>query len=566
MKRSSSQAPLAVLLLTVAPAIAQPANDCSDPYWQDSLRCLSSPGTLPQPVPDPPSNPAQIKEYTRFPLLSNFGIRCADGTRPVLYIDPAVSGPSNDWLISFTGGASCRAEDSDLDGTYDDGQLCVDFYFGGEAGAMGTSSDPAMKHLGNIPAASEGVLKPNITVNPVFAEYNRVRVEKCGFDRHNGRVTHPDLAALDPGNNPLDYSLYQHGRLIGHLALDELRGDFGTGLGISYTTWVEQGGKVVEQTETLPALEHADTVVLVGHSAGAHGLLHNTDAFADHLRAWLGFAGDVRTVIDANFLPAVENEVSFDPGQSGDLYDHVFSGTTNDTGNYDGELYWNGEYAREYEAWMADPADPLETLFDASCVAAHQAANEEWMCRDRHHVLFNHLTTPFFIREDLSDPSGPHTMGGLGHVANWGEIASYPHCGILGMDPCPPLIPVGNPSPYRDRLHQQAQTVAGDLATRSELALGADTSGPPPSHFYWMPNCGSHNGAYQDAPFYTQEFIGSAPVATFRELLEVFVAAPPTGAVATLIDGIDGTSACLGSLFVDGFESGDTTAWSTTVE
>lgn len=565
MRASLRALPLTALLLTVTPVLSQPTNDCTDPYWQDSLRCLSSPGTLPQPVPDPPATPNQIKEYTRFPLASDFGVRCVDGTRPLLYVDPAVGGPSNDWLITFTGGAICRAEDGDENGTYEDGQFCVDNYYGGNAGSMGTSSDPAMKHLGTSPATSEGILKPNLAVNPVFAGYNRVRVEKCAWDHHNGLATHPGLGALDPSSNPLVYTLYQHGKRIAHLALEELRGDFDTGQGISYTTWVEQGGEVIEQTETLPALERAETVVVIAHSGSAHGLLHNIDGLADRLRSWPDFAGDVRVALDASFQLAAENEVSFDPGQNGDLYDHIYSGNTTETGAYDGEPYWDGSYALEYEAWMADPADPLETMFDASCVAAHEGAGDEWKCRDRHHVLFNHLTTPFFIREDFSDPGSSHTLDGLGHVANWGEIASYPHCPILGVDPCPPLIPVGNPSPYRDRSLQQAMTVVNDLATRSELALGMDTSGPAPSHFFWMPDCGLHSGAYSDGPFYVQEIVGDAPDATYRELLETFVAVPPTGAVATLIDGIDGASACLGSLFVDGFESGDTTAWATTV-
>jgi len=555
-----------VVLATAGPGFAQPANDCGDPYWQASLRCLLSPGSVPQPVPPPPADPSQIKEYTQFHLLSDFGVRCVDGTRPVLYVDPAASGPSNDWLITFTGGAICRAEDSDQNGSYEDGQFCLDRYFGGEAGSMGTATDPAMKQLGNTPATSEGILKPNPALNPVFAEYNRVRVEKCAWDHHNGRVTHVGLGALDPSNEPVTYTLFQHGKLIAHLALDELRGDFGTGEGISYTTWVEQGGQVVEQLETLPALERAETVVVMAHSGSAHGLLHNIDGFADRLESWADFAGDVRVVLDASFQLAAENEVSFDPGQSGDLYDHIYTGNTSEAGAYDGELYWDGSYAAEYEAWMADPGDPLEAMFDASCVGVHEGAGEAWKCRDRHHVLFNHLTTPFLVREDFSDPGSSHTLDGQGHVVSWGEIASYPHCGLLGMDPCPPLIPVGNPSPYRARSLQQATTVSNDLATRSELALGVDASGPAPSNFFWMPDCGFHNGAYQDETFYIQEIIGPSPASTYRELVEAFVAAPRTGATGTLIDGLDGVSACRGSIFLDGFESGDTSGWSWVVE
>ncbi len=535
-------------------ALAQPINDCADAYWRESLRCLFRPVSEPQPDPSPPSTVGEIKEYTQFPL-SDPQIRCADGTRPVLYVDPAVGGPSNDWLITFTGGASCAAADQDQDGYYEDGQQCFERYFVNDRGdSMGTANDPAMKQLGSDPRASSGIHNPNSGLNPVFARYNRVRIEKCSWDQHNGRVTHTNLVGVTPAGQVIGYTLFQHGNQIAHLALETLRGSASTGRGISYRTWVDDNGQVAQTTERLPALESAEQVIVVAHSGSAHGLLHNIDGFADRMRSWPAFNGDIRAVLDASFQLAAENEVSFDPNQIGDLYDQIYTGQTAEVGAYDGKAYWDDQYARELEAWMADPSDPLDAMFDTSCVAAHLPTGDQWKCRDRHHVMFNHLTTPFFVREDFSDPVTSHTLDGAGHIAQWGQWDSYSHCGLLGAEPCPPLIPVGNPSPYRNRSKRQALTVVADIASRSELARGVDRSGEAPSVFFWMPDCGVHNGAYDDAVFDTQEIIGGDGRMTYRQQLEAFANAPAMGASAAHIDGIHGVSECRGTVFLDDFE------------
>jgi len=333
-------AALAVVLCAAGSARAQPpANDCADPHWQDSLRCVVAGGEVPPPATTPPAVPAQIKEYTRVDLGSDSGARCLDGTRPVVYIDPAVGGASDRWILSFTGGGSCAAEDGNDDGVYDDGQECSGAYFGGEAGEMGTAAEPAMKNLGGSGGTSGRIMRPDPGINPVFAGFNRVRVKKCSYDRQNSRATHAGLDALLPNGDPFTYTLYQHGRRIVPLALDELRGDTGMGEGLTYTTWVEVGGAVEEQTVILPPLEHAAFVLMIGHSGGAHGLMHNADQFADYLRSWPEFDGEVRVVLDPNI---------------------------------------------------------------------------------------------------------EHTWGGVGHIVWWADWGSFPHCPLLGISPCPRLLPVGN--------------------------------------------------------------------------------------------------------------------------
>jgi len=558
------------LLVVAAPrsVAAQPAiNDCSDPYWANTLRCATFPGVVPQPPVQMPFLAADIKDFTRVDL-NDWQVRCLDGTRPIIYVDRAVGPPSDQWLISFTGGGSCYTIDSDGNGSFDDAQVCVDRYVGGEAGEMGTANEPPMKNLGNS-AVTEGINKPDPLANPVFSDFNRIRIEKCGYDRHNGRATHPGVTANDPGGGgSFNFTLFSHGRNIVEEAFDALHGNPATGMGLSYTTWFAIDGEVVQTTETLPPLANADLIIFVGHSGGAHGLMHMIDGLSNTIEAWPAFSGEVRAVFDAQFTPSVENEVSFDPVNPGDIYDHVWSGTSLEVGSYDGlDFYSNSFYTDQYDAYLQAPGAPLNSLLDASCLAVHQPAGEEWMCRDRFHVAFNHMTTPFMFREDWTDPSKGHFWDGRGHPAAWADWDSFPHCALYGLDPCPPLLGAGDPTPYRERLTEQYTKLLSDHTTRSELALGIDTSGPPPTKFFWMPDCTSHAGSYDDVQFYNVRITDGIDALTMREVVESFAIAPPVGMAVSVVDGVGGrTSICAPpGIFTDGFESGNVAAWSTAV-
>lgn len=557
------QGALALALPAAAPPLAaRPlANDCSDPYWQDSLRCAALDPAEPQPVPAPPGSPGQIGEYTRVDLESDWSVRCLDGTRPILYVDPAVGGPSDRWLITFTGGGSCGAIDLG-DGHL--GQLCATLCLGGEASEMGTAAKPSTKNLGDDPGASQGILRTAPTANPVFAASHRVRIETCSDDRYNGSATHAGATADPPGAPPnIAYDLFSHGRKIVELALGELRDSAALGSGLSYTTWIEQDGAVVETEESLPPLERAEQVVLLGHSGGAHGLYHAIDGHAASLRAWPAFEGDVRGVLDANVVHGPENEAHLEDSEL-DLYDHLFSGTSPEFGAWDAEPYYTGsEYAQNYASFLASPTDSFAAILEASCIAAHAGDDTEWMCLDRTHLLANHLATPVFAREDFSDPNREHTNNGNGHVAEWGPPGDYPHCAALGGSPCPPLLAAGDGSPHEQRLAAQATRLLADLRFRSELALGDDPSGPVPTLYLWLPDCVSHTSACDDHQFHTVTLSNGASSLTLRDGLESFVAAAATGVVAGRIAGLGGDVAlCSGDLpFRDGFESGDTYAW-----
>lgn len=547
-----------VVLMLMVPWLAQAgSNSCADPYWAQTLRCKVYPGAPPQPMVAAPATPAELRDYTRVDLTTDPTVRCVDGTRPILYIDRPPGPPSNRWLISMTGGDSCNAQDLDHNGSFESGQACYDDYLAQNAQLMGTATEPAMSSLAD--ESGNGILSPDPIRNPLFAGYNRVRIFKCGFDRHSGRATHLGIAASTVGGVNFSYDLYNHGQKIVLLALDTLRGSGGSGL--SYTTWTQSAGVVTPAVEALPSIADATQVVFLGHSAAAHGLYQNADRYRAFLNAIPGFAGDMRAIHDSHFMHAAENEAAFDPAQNPDplqhntLFDQRTSGNSPLFGLYDAQAFHSSPlsfFSEQYRAWLETPLSSYATLLDASCIAAHQASADEWKCKDRFHVRLHHEGTPALVHEDYLDPNSEHQNPTTGYITYWGPIGSYTHCGTLGYSPCPPVIGV---QPYAARLNIQARHFVEGVHTRSELATGADPSGTPGSVFLWMPNCRTHAGTYSDAEFFDTGMALGSDLVRYRQFVEAFVQAPATGVIRYRVTQIDGAVAeCGPRLGASGFE------------
>ncbi|MGR9108558.1 MAG: pectin acetylesterase-family hydrolase, partial [Gammaproteobacteria bacterium] len=490
------------------------------------------------------SDPLEVKDFTRVFLNDNPLVRCLDGTRPVIYVDTAICTDgvnctygeqvrSDKWIISMRGGGSCNARDTNGHGVFDDIQQCLDTYATDENKEMGTALDPPMKNL-------DGINLPNPQKNPVFAKYNRVRVEKCSYDRYNGRVAYEAAGGYFQGTDPhgaaISANLYQQGYLIMEEALRTLRN------GLDYPTWTASPGatEVTEITGHLPPLREAEQVLFVGHSGAAHGLRHNIDYLAEALKNLPGFTGDVRAVFDASFVESIENEAAFpDPLQSNnDAYSNVWSGDTSGSGTpfaYDGATYYTtSPFAEQHHSW--------QTRFDASCMDAH-AAGDQWKCRDVAHVTFNHLATPFFFREDFADPNPEHTADGSGHRVTWADPADWDTSspGCSETSPCPPVFSF--PEEHRARLEQQFKTLLEGSSLRSELATGLDTSlngaGLFPSWYAWMPTCKTHEGTYKNNSFFDTTINYLTDTQSLREWLESFVSAPPFDHRELRVDGWD---------------------------
>jgi len=524
---------MALTFLAAWTASAAPSNSCSDPYWKDTLRCVSFPNETPQanlgdvpPVPQP---------FTRVWLDDDPNVRCADGTTPVLYVDKAVcTNPngcgngvrigepieSNRWIFTVSGGDSCS------------GDRCAYFYAQpDERIFMSSAAKPPMK-------AMEGIHEPDPVKNPVFAAYNRVRIEKCTFDRYMGRSQELGVQATAPDGTPFTFNVYHHGFLIMQEAFDALAH------GLRYTTFrrIEQsparrraccgasgGEKPTPVEETLPPLADAETVLFIGHSNASHGMYNNIDNLAAELAKIPGFDADVRVLFDENFLPSLENEAAFavNAPANSDVYSSIWQGRTSGRGatfSYDGEVHHatfvNDEQYAKHGA-----------VHDVSCLEAHAAAGTTWMCRDRQHVLFNHISTPFMVRQDFTDPHREHLDAPDGHRVFWGDLGNYPYC--ADGSPCEPRL---NAAEFRARLEKQMQTLLTGLWTRSELARGIDrTTAPLPTYFAWMPSCGQHDGSFSDS-FFAVTIATNATSFSMREWLQEFMNAPRTGVRRYQID------------------------------
>ncbi len=257
---------------------------------------------------------------------------------------------------------------------------------------------------------------------------------KCGYDRHSGRATHPGVTAQAPDELPFQYDLYSHGQKIVLEVIETLRGHGAGQAGLTYTSYVENAGTVVAQQMVLPSIADAEQVLLMGHSASAHGLYQNADHYAEVLRAMPGFSGDIRAVHDAHFMHATENEAAFDPAQNpgplthNTLFDQRYAGTTGAIGSYDAQPYYVGPsaFSEIYRAWLETPLSTLGTILDASCVATHQGSGDTWKCLGRFHVRLHHETTTALVREDLSDPNVEHTDNLNGYLLRWGPYSAYP--------------------------------------------------------------------------------------------------------------------------------------------
>lgn len=542
-----------MLLLIPAELRAQPAipgipNDCGHPYWRETLRCKALdllPGSnIPQPnANDRPVHASQLKDYTRV-FLRDRNVRCADGTRPVLYVAPAwcatpggcpksrgemapFGAPieSDDWVISFTGGGACHARDLDGDGVYDDGHLCTAAY-PSERGEMGTAQEPPMKNLGGA-GGSEGLMSRDPQINPLFASFNSVRVEKYSYDRFNGRAEHENLAG-SLGAHTFRFTHFSHGQLIAEAAIDELMN------GLSYQTWSDDDNdnQVEDARASLPPLSKARRVLLAGHSGGAHGLRHSADRLASRIRKGKDTA-DVRILLDANFLPSIEGAAAYAPGLNGDPYTDQWQGFSRaSTGPFscDGEAYHrDGVIAAQLDSW--------KTALDESCLAAHTPGTQ-WKCRDRQHVLFNHISTPMFVREDQYDTNFEHTDHGAGHPISW---ALRPGCSYQSGIPAPDCDARFDVlTEHVPRLLNLATSLLRDIGVRSEIARGVDDSlgaGRAPSVYLWMPRCYRHDGAYSNDSFFQTAITDGVKPLSMRQALESFMQMPSLGTVDWRIHG-----------------------------
>ncbi len=403
-------------------------------------------------------------------------IRCIDGTRPMYYVDPAADGNDANWLFFFQGGGSCAGVGGETVG-----EACWGDY------AVASERDEMSSVDNHGSQNATGMLDPDKAANAaLFRNFNRVIISKCSYDRWLGTAT---VSATSPSGST--FSLYFHGRRI----VEAVFADLADGVPVSPAN---------EEDVTMPPLEDASLVLLAGHSGGAAGVILNGDWMAEEVRARSVADLDVRLVVDARFAPGLENEAAFDTdaedaagplacatvpgGSTCDAYDFAVSGSADlvagvlpyDAGTYRiaDALQSTGAARYAHEEWGA----PL----DASCQATHASA---WgRCHSETHVLMNHVSTPFFIRNALED--GNHS----GNPTAW--LCEGPDCGYDQ----PPIQDGFTAAEYHERVVKQLTTL-DTWGTASEMEQGLDPDGPT-SHGVpigvFAPDTSTHEGILHD--------------------------------------------------------------------
>jgi hypothetical protein len=300
-------------------------------------------------------------DQTVFPLA-----RCNDNTPAVIYFRPySGAANANKWVIHLNGGGSCGS-----------GLSCSERWF--SVGTAFNRNNMTSQHL-PLGTNGNGVLErdsPFGQENP-FANYNQVLVHYCSSDNWAGTKADEALQGFDFRPTEMTCKMYTIsflGRPIFDAVIDTLRRN-----GVAALNYLRpQGG-----SQLLPDLDEADLVVLTGGSAGGAGVINNLD----HLRLMLPPRIRVAGITDSAFRPSRE---LMDLSQT--LGCRSFGACTVEAQN---QLNFD---AGPYSVWGAVDGS------DRSCLLYH--SSDPAQCTDTHHILTDHLTTPFFVRMDETDPNG----------------------------------------------------------------------------------------------------------------------------------------------------------------
>ncbi len=441
---------------------------CSNPAnpFFNSVYCLSNidadcdgnADVAPPPEPALPATPpADVTRSFWYKGLTGYRsggeiVTCYDGTRPSLWLSKARNSngsliSSDKWLFYFPGGGSCFSDDG-----------CLNEY------QKNNERDEMTSVGAHNPGAQnqqryriwEGIMDASFSQNPTFSAYNRVVVHKYTYDTFNGYAI--DSAASSTG--PIGTHVRrQMGRGIIRATLLETRD------ATTYERWdVMTGGMV---TETLPALENASKVIFVGTPGGAKGLYYNIDAMAEMLSGWSGFSGEIGAIFDANFMPSLDIEsldywdgVRVDPVAPVDWSDSLYQSSG---GYYD--LFVN-----RYQAKL-----------DKSCEETH--GTNHALCLDWHHVLGHHISTAFFVLQDIWDPNPGHCDGASNTFEpDYSQEPATDHVHSCGT----PGSAIGA---YGDLVNDQAFAIAqGGGISADDTSAGFQS---PARHFF-LSKCSTH--------------------------------------------------------------------------
>jgi len=412
--------------------------------------------------------------------------QCNDGSPAVMYIRPAnAQNPnppaSRDWLIFFDGGGNCSNADACL----------LTRWCSGEApNAEPFDRAAKMSSLGTLPAIRSpgGIFSvpPPAGATNAFASYNHVLVHYCSSDNWTGSIEHLGLAA----SNGTNFDMELRGEAIVNAVIATLEGG---------PTFSDPGPARELHARPLPDLLNARRILIAAESAGT-GLRQHLDRLRLELEAVIPNV-DVRGVFDAGMAPD-------------------YSRT---------DIDWSDSYSPgDYDDFLNGTAQPVtrtfrgtnDTALDASCLdpvytAVHDALGGDPLsyghpqaCYWNTYAQLNHITTPVFVRMDLSDPLGARPFGEWNlypsRDAYWAALVDQ--LTVFGADPPPASV------------------------------LEPPTS--PPG--IYAPNCGQHVAIQTNRGFFQHSVApgGAYPVPlTFHDLLVNWLNGLPAGPQTQQIQG-----------------------------
>lgn len=340
------------------------------------------------PLPSPGTGPAHPKSLWRIFLPSTYPARCGDGSLPAFYVRAAPTGSlyPNDWVFHMPGGGSGFEANTIL-------EVWMGVSSKGPGGVTHLSSNWANE---SMPA--KGIHSASIT-NP-FADFNHVYIDKCTLDLFTGAMTASMVTTIDvtdyttattvPAGTAYDVEF--RGRQIIEATIDYLKNP-PTGI-LSYSPC--PSGDSCDEV-TLPDLDDAVEVLWTGSSGGGRSATHSADYVAQVLLP----NAHVRLVMDAAFGPGAELMDDYHNPKGAatySLYEGNYNGFDPESGTVP-IVFYSGSESTRFLTWGANQ--------DVSCLTFHDAAlggdGNQWKCTDEIHVLMNHVTTPFFVREDRND-------------------------------------------------------------------------------------------------------------------------------------------------------------------
>lgn len=192
------------------------------------------------------------------------------------------------------------------------------------------------------------------TAGNAFADFNHVYVYYCSSDFHLGR--RGDVVLTDETGTHPPFRLHFRGHDILEAVADALA----------------KGVTSDDGVEKLPSLGGATQVLFSGSSAGSNGLSQSLDWWASKVPG-----AKVAGMLDSVLLPLPEDVT--DPV----MREKWEAGIRHEATKVRGELY--------------------DAFTDESCLAKHPG-DDRYLCALTSHVQLDHLTTPFFTRQDLTDP------------------------------------------------------------------------------------------------------------------------------------------------------------------